>query len=436
MLKLNRVFKSEKGAVQSMPLLLIVFAVGLISFLLIASVAPFKGIFNNIYPKPASFAATDCQGADLDNNGKVDIFDYNILIGNFGKSGVGASGGDINISGSVDIFDYNSVVGNFGKTGCITSSPTPSPSPVANGMAQICGTQICINGTPFRIHGATAYGQYSNAQNEMNLASQGNINTLEIVEFEDNYHNLSSLTSASTWSKVDNFIAVASQNHKHVILHLASFGQALQASGQNYLDINLWKPFFDFVTNRTNSVTGVKYINDPTIVMIEIWGEIPQSTGDAAFFHNALSYLRSKDPNHIISAGGLSYIDYNSGIDWNTIMSEPLNQVCAVEINSSGDRNISVPNVTNLCKNLGKPWFLAAWSSCYQAGGGDLTNQPSIQGMTDHALDMYTIEKGTSPAAMPAIGADFWNLASAAPNPGTCDLSPQFPTIWSIIQNN
>jgi hypothetical protein len=37
---------------------------------------------------------------------------------------------------------------------------------------------------------------------------------------------------------------------------------------------------------------------------------------------------------------------------------------------------------------------------------------------------------------MPAIGADFWNLASAAPNPGTCDLSPQFPTIWSIIQNN
>jgi hypothetical protein len=52
---------------------------------------------------------------DLDGNGKVDIFDYNTLVGNFGKSGVGPSGGDINGNGTVDIFDYNLVVGNFGK---------------------------------------------------------------------------------------------------------------------------------------------------------------------------------------------------------------------------------------------------------------------------------------------------------------------------------
>jgi hypothetical protein len=52
---------------------------------------------------------------DLDGDRSVTIFDYNILVGNFNKSGVGPSGGDINGNGIVDIFDYNALVGNFGK---------------------------------------------------------------------------------------------------------------------------------------------------------------------------------------------------------------------------------------------------------------------------------------------------------------------------------
>ena len=51
---------------------------------------------------------------DLNNDNKVDIFDYNILVGNFGKTGTGIAG-DIIVNGAVDIFDYNQLVGNFGK---------------------------------------------------------------------------------------------------------------------------------------------------------------------------------------------------------------------------------------------------------------------------------------------------------------------------------
>ena len=52
---------------------------------------------------------------DLDGNKKVDIFDYNILVSNFGKSGSpGWIPADINKDGKVDIFDYNILVGNFG----------------------------------------------------------------------------------------------------------------------------------------------------------------------------------------------------------------------------------------------------------------------------------------------------------------------------------
>lgn len=52
---------------------------------------------------------------DLDNNGKVDIFDYNILVQNFGNNSCN-NVADIDNNCEVDIFDYNTLVQNFGKT--------------------------------------------------------------------------------------------------------------------------------------------------------------------------------------------------------------------------------------------------------------------------------------------------------------------------------
>lgn len=52
---------------------------------------------------------------DLDKNGKVDIFDYNLFVGNFGNTTCG-NVADIDGTCTVDIFDYNILVGNFGKT--------------------------------------------------------------------------------------------------------------------------------------------------------------------------------------------------------------------------------------------------------------------------------------------------------------------------------
>lgn len=51
---------------------------------------------------------------DIDGNDRVDIFDYNILLTNFNKTGSGIQG-DLNNSGKVDIFDYNVLLTNFGK---------------------------------------------------------------------------------------------------------------------------------------------------------------------------------------------------------------------------------------------------------------------------------------------------------------------------------
>ena len=52
---------------------------------------------------------------DIDSDGDVDIFDYNILVENFGSTSCG-NVADIDNNCKVDIFDYNILVGNFGQS--------------------------------------------------------------------------------------------------------------------------------------------------------------------------------------------------------------------------------------------------------------------------------------------------------------------------------
>src|SRR5437868_7466551 len=50
--------KSQSGVIHALPLLVIVAVVGIISYLLISSTAPFKeGLFGTLNPRPASNAA-------------------------------------------------------------------------------------------------------------------------------------------------------------------------------------------------------------------------------------------------------------------------------------------------------------------------------------------------------------------------------------------
>ena len=67
-------------------------------------------------PTPTNTPALTFYPGDLDRSGKVNIYDYNLLIADFGKSGFpGFSIADIDKSGKVDIYDYNLLIADFGK---------------------------------------------------------------------------------------------------------------------------------------------------------------------------------------------------------------------------------------------------------------------------------------------------------------------------------
>jgi hypothetical protein len=80
-----------------------------------------NNIYNNCVNQPGTITPTptipscDKQG-DLNCDGKVNIFDFNILIINFGRTGdPGFTPADINKSGQVDLADFVILVTNFGQ---------------------------------------------------------------------------------------------------------------------------------------------------------------------------------------------------------------------------------------------------------------------------------------------------------------------------------
>ncbi len=62
---------------------------------------------------------------DLNQDGVVDIFDYNIMVQYFNKNYCG-NPADADGNCKVDIFDYNLLVTNFGKKSSITCTPPPA----------------------------------------------------------------------------------------------------------------------------------------------------------------------------------------------------------------------------------------------------------------------------------------------------------------------
>lgn len=65
-----------------------------------------------VSPSPAISPSPFSKIGDINGNGKVDIFDFNLFAGYFPTKDIK---GDVDKNGRVDIFDFNALVTNFGK---------------------------------------------------------------------------------------------------------------------------------------------------------------------------------------------------------------------------------------------------------------------------------------------------------------------------------
>ena len=349
------------------------------------------------------------------------------------------------------------------------SAATSLPLIVASGPSLTAG------GQPFAFHGASIYGTSNpGGPNDpariVALATNGGLNTLRIVNpFDERGLDGSAPFVESDWQRVDRLLARARGAGLRIVLDLSAFRNHLvnrdirvngwedaclpgaDRSPVDYTAIDPyragleaeWEAFLDFVTNRVNTVNGVRYSNDSTIAVISIAGE-PQppaseecgkatsTAGLTDFFSRTLAYLATVDTNHLRSSGGLIHLDWQylyggggSGIDGAAIFAMPENTLPALHTyppQYAGDGtpiDYQTPDMSAVAAANAKPWFTEEFG--WTQSTGDATR-----------AERYAWLYGEQ-ATHGSSGALFWNLGLEVAG-GSHDVNPSTPLAWAEVR--
>src|SRR4029078_10177057 len=105
----------------------------------------------------------------------------------------------------------------------------------------------------------------------------------------------------------------------------------------------LYREHINKLATRKNTVTGVFYRDDPTIFGWELMNEAQVITGRwserRAWISEMSTYLKSLDPNHMISPGDLGYRSSAERREWLADHALPTIDYCDVHLYPRDDHN-------------------------------------------------------------------------------------------------
>ncbi len=302
-----------------------------------------------------------------------------------------------------------------------------SPSNSQN-FVKVCGLSLCLNGKAWYLYGASANGATTDANARMDMAVQGHLNTVRLTDWlHDNAYD------ESQWRLVDLMIAAAQARGLHILVDLSTYaGIVKQLNGGNLYTYD-WGPFLNFVLNRVNTVSGIRYADDPTIALFAFQGEVaplntPSNTLGITtqqvndFFKRTAAEFKAIDKNHLLEPGGLYQLGWNSGVDYKTIFGIPDIDVCAVHAPApQGGHGNDALLASQYCQHIGKPWIWEEFS------------QPQGIGDQNRANWFQTVYN--SAKQWKATGASFWNLGPGTGSDNN-DAGPQTPLTWQTVIKN
>jgi len=269
-------------------------------------------------------------------------------------------------------------------------SPTPSASPSADPASFVTadGQDLMLNGKQFRYAGANAYtlifSDPAIVDLYMKTAKDSNLSVMRTWGFTDigttdgdlavegSRHIYFQYWDAAAGKPafndgdtglvhLDQVIASAQQHGIKLILPLVNnwtaFGGVDQyvswAGGTNHDDfftnphIKQWyQEWVSHLLNRTNTVTGIKYKDDPTIMAWELGNELRCSSSGpypssaacssdmmVSWADEMSTYLRSIDTHHLIGWGGEGFLCTDpGGEDWLTNCSQSADPVALLAL--------------------------------------------------------------------------------------------------------
>jgi endo-1,4-beta-mannosidase len=260
-------------------------------------------------------------------------------------------------------------------------------------------------------------------------ATAAGLNTIRIVNFLDE------VSAPSTgaydewrWARLDRLVAAAGSSGLKVILDLSTYRNMLANAGMNPYAHD-WGPFVSFAANRRNSVTGIRYGDDPAIALVAIAGEVePINTPEnrlgitssqvTDFFKRTFGQWRSLDTVHPVTSGGLLHYGWDSGIDWRAIFAGA--DVCSIHNYSAGDV-AATPSVAGYCAGLNKPWITEEFG--WETSVADASRAVSFQAI-------YDLNRANGSA-----GVAFWNLGAQTQMP-TYDVNDATPLTLDVVRRN
>jgi hypothetical protein len=300
-----------------------------------------------------------------------------------------------------------------------------------------CGTALCLGGRPWYLYGASDLGGLGDPGARASLAVEARLNTLRVVNFLDEHGSVGSAPyDLAYWSRVDAVIGAAQVAGVRVILDLSTYRNLLWNAGRNPYSWD-WGPFVAFVTQRSNTVTGIRYADDPTIALVAFAGEVEPLNTPAnvlritsqqltAFYERTFAQWRANDSRHLVSTGGLLQLAWDSGIDWRSIFALANDDVCSIHDYSTADQTVTTPAVAAYCASIGKPWITEEFG--WDQAVGDATRAADFSAM-------YGLNVRYS-----AAGVGFWNLgttvAGTAGVGATHDVNPSTPLTWAVVGAN
>lgn len=372
----------------------------------------------------------------------------------------------------------------------ITASQAGSPSysaatPVTRsltatleGFVQASGTSLVLDGQPFQVFGAAIYhtsnyGHAADPDQIFGWAHDAHLNTLRLTDiFNQTTNDPNAPYAEADWQWIDSLIARSQDEGLKVILDLSSYRNWLVWSAEidhgwvtncqdnapdrdevDYAALDPytvahradWTQFMTFVANRVNTVSGLTYRNDPTILVVSIAGE-PIGPGYGIcgratteqeltdFFEWSLAEWKSLDPHHLRSNGGLQ--GTYAGLDGNGDPIPSGQQVDGIAIFSLADNTLpslhtypprttqlpladgQTPVLAPVAQDLGKPWFTEEFG--FMQDDGDEFRASEF----DFVFDEQT--------AYGSVGSLFWNLGPEI-GVGTFDVNPSTPLTWARI---
>lgn len=296
---------------------------------------------------------------------------------------------------------------------------------------------FCFDGKPVFLYGATFYPYWEKSGvlyrskgwlrpdfNEyvdtiLDYAQAGGLNTLRASNYLDTAY---SWDYPLLWDNMDYLISQAEARGLWVVLDLSTFQEWLEEHGGGGVgDAERWQPFIQFVAQR--------YQHTPAIAFYSILAEIPDQAATGLseneyveFYRQLLETLHTYDGgNHLISSGGFSYLNYDSGIPWESIFALPYNDMASIHLYSDGDRDITLPRVFTWARNRRMPLMVEEYG--FQQKMGDSQRANAIHNLLD-LLHEYDVS-----------GTMFWNLGPEVAA-ASHDINPDTPAAWQVIQQH